>query len=243
MSNRHLIGRRQFLAVSSAGAVMAAVVGPKIFASEATALSTRRLAVGYASFDEHAPVVDGARVPAADGGFIGRGARVIVAGVHVVTSDPRARRAVGLTAHYAYMDGAERKSTPFTAWAASRATGGTASPAGFMIPVDEVQKLSFDVETESGAPRGKASRRDALILEPTITAELPLTLTLQDEPGAFKLARGFYVIVPMFEGDSAPNWSAYRIRQIDNRSVLVDRDGTAASFEHLVLQIDYARES
>jgi hypothetical protein len=230
------------MAVTSAGAVMAAVVGPSIFASE-VALSSRRLAVGYASFDANARVVDGIHVPAADGGFIGRGARVLVAAANVASRDPRARRTVGLTAHYAYMDGAERKSTPFTAWAASRATGGTASPAAFTIPVDEVQTLSFSVETESGAPRGKASRRDALILEPTLTTELPLTLSLQNAPGSVKLAQGFYVVVPMFEGDSGPNWSAYRMGQIQGRWALVDRDGDIASFEHFVLKIDYAPES
>ena len=242
MSNRHLIGRRQFLAVTSAGAVVAAVAGPRLFASDAVS-SPRRLAVGYASFDANAPVVDGIRVPAADGGFIGRGARVIMAGANVVSRDPRARRTVGLTAQYAYMAGAERKTTPFTAWAASRATGATASPAAFTIPVDEVQTLSFAVEIESGAPRGKASRRDALILEPTLTTELPLTLSLQNVPGSVKLAQGFYVIVPMFEGDSGPNWSAYRMGQIDGRWALVDRDGDIASFEHFVLKIDYALES
>jgi hypothetical protein len=239
MSNRHLIGRREFLAVSSASAVMAAVVGPKIFASDAV-LSPRRLAVGYSSFDENASVVDGANVPAADGGFIGRGARVIVAAANAVSPDPRARRTVGLTAHYAYMDGAERKSTPFTAWAASRATGGSASKAGFIVPVDEMQKLSFSVETESGAPRAAVSRRDTLLIEPTRTVDLPLTLSLQDEPGTIKLARGIYVVVPMFEGDSDPSWSAYRIRQLEGVPTLVDRDGKPAPFEHCLLEIDYA---
>jgi hypothetical protein len=241
-SNRHLIGRRQFLAVTSASAVAVAVIGPKVFASEAAPVP-RRLAIGYASFDANAAVMDGASVPAADGGFIGRGARVSVLGANVASDVPRARRTVALTAHYSYLDGAERKSVPFTAWVASRLTGSTGNMAAFTVPVDEVQKLSFTVGAESGAPRGAASRRDALVIEPTQSVDLPLTLALQNEDGAFKLARGFYVIVPMFEGDSEPRWSAYTMREVGGRWGLVDRDGVTAPFEHFVLRIDYAPES
>ena len=44
MSNRHLIGRRQFVMLSSTCAVAAATVGPKLFARE-LASQPKRLAV------------------------------------------------------------------------------------------------------------------------------------------------------------------------------------------------------
>ncbi|HEX6085894.1 MAG TPA: hypothetical protein VF266_15280 [Thermoanaerobaculia bacterium] len=238
----HLIGRRQFLAVTSAGAVVAAVAGPRLFAGEAVS-SPRRIAVGYAPLAEDAPLGDAASIPAADGGFIGRGARVTVMGVNVASAEPRLRKTVGLIAHYPYLDGAERKTTPFTAWGSGRTSGSTGSASSFTMPVDEIQKLSFTIGAETGAPRGAATRRDALIAEATESTELPLTLSLQNEAGSLKLARGFYVIAPIFGGDSDPRWSAYTMRQLEGRWTLVDRDGTAAPFEHFVLKIDYARES
>ena len=110
-------------------------------------------------------------------------------------------------------------------------------PTDFAWPVlDErsAATLCFTTGT-TGDPKGVAYSHRSIWLH-------ALSLCTANAVGVSSRDCG-YVIVPMFEGDSAPNWSAYRIRQIDNRSVLVDRDGTAASFEHLVLQIDYARES
>jgi hypothetical protein len=70
---------------------------------------------------------------------------------------------------------------------------------------------------------------------------LPLTLSLQNENGGLRLARGFYVVVPMFSGDSEPNWSSWSLRSVDGRMALVDSRGNTAPFEHFVLRVDYAK--
>jgi hypothetical protein len=238
MPNRQLIGRRQFLIVSSTCAVAAATVGPKLFASE-RASQPKRLAVGFATLEEPA-VFDAARVPAGDGRFIGRGARIVASGASGASADPRLRRGVELLAHYSYFEGAERLSTPFVAWACSRATGCQGNGVGFTVPVDDVQKIVFTIGVETGRPAGAASRRDTFSLEATESVPLPLTLSLQNEPGSVKLARGYYVVVPMFENDSDPRWSAWQLGTAGGRRALVDGDGNVAPFEHFVLKVDYA---
>jgi hypothetical protein len=240
MSNRQLIGRRQFLIFSSTCAVAAATMGPRLFGGELTT-QPKRLAVGFAAFEENAAVVAASSIPAGDGGFIGRGARIVASGASGASADPRARRAVELLAHYSYLDGAERRSTPFRAWACNRVTGCQGNSVGFTVPVDEVQKIVFTVGVETGAPEGSASRRAALTIDATESTPLPLVLTLQDEPGAVKLTRGFYVIVPMFDGDSDPRWGAWTLRIVEGRWSLVDGEGNTAPFEHFVLRVDYAK--
>ncbi|HEX8169726.1 MAG TPA: hypothetical protein VF824_04205 [Thermoanaerobaculia bacterium] len=234
------IGRRQFLVFSST-AIATAAVAPKLFG--ATLAAPKRLAIGYAPLDESSAASAASSIPAGDGKFIHRGARIAVLGTRLPSSDPRAMRTVDLLAHYSVMDGSERKDLPFRAWAGSRRNGGQGSPAIFNMPVDETQKLVFTVETQSGMPSGTAaSRRDAFTA-PTESKVLPLTLSLTSEEGSLKLVRGYYIIVPLFDNDSEPRWSAYAIRQVDGRWTLADRDGKAADFEHFLLRIDYAPES
>jgi hypothetical protein len=239
MSNRHLMGRRQFLIFSSTCAVAAATVGPKLFAGESA--PPKRLAGGFMPFDGGDAVVDAAAIPAGDGAFIGRGARVTASGASGASADPRGRRAVELIAHFSYFDGAERKVAPFRAWGCSRVTGCQGNPVGFTVPVDEVQKIVLTVGVERGAPENTTSRREALRGDVTESSALPLVLSLQDEPGALKLARGFYVIVPMFDGDSDPRWSSWTVRAAGGRFSLVDAEGNVAPFEHFVLRVDYAK--
>ena len=237
MSNRYLIGRRQFLITSSAAAVAAATVGPHLFAS---AGSPKRLAVGYATLDGDGVVRGASSIAAADGGFIGRGARITVASGRIA-ADPRKQRAVELVAHYPYLDGAERKVAPFRAWASSRLTGAKGSPTSFTMPVDEVQKLSFVVAAETGTPHAApASRRDALLIEPTTNTPLPLVFSLQNEDGTIRLARGFYVVVPLFENDGEPRWTGLSVRTEAGFATLVEAEDKPASLEHFLLKIDYA---
>ena len=237
MSTRHLIGRRQFLVTSSACAVATVAIGPKLFAAETDA--PRRLAVGFARFDD-ATVIAAEQITAGDGAFIGRGARISVSGASGASADPKERRAVELVTHYSYFDGAERKLAPFRAWACSRETGCQGNPVSFTVPVDEMQKILFTVETERGTPRAGITRRDALAGGGTPEAvALPVTLTLQSGAG-MKLTRGFYVIVPMYDNDAEPRWSAYELKKHEGRWALVDGAGNVAPFEHFVLRIDYA---
>ncbi len=237
MSNRHLMGRRQFLVLSSTCAVAAATVGPKLFAGESA--SPKRLAVGFKAFEQDA-VVAAASIASGDGTFIGRGARITASGASGTSAEPRARRAVELVAHFSYLDGAERKVAPFRAWGCSRVTGCQGSPVGFTVPVDEVQRVVLSVGVERGRPEGTISRRDAL-MDSTESAALPLVLSLQNEAGTYALARGFYVVVPMFDGDSDPSWSSWTVSAVDGRFALVDGSGNVASFEHIVLRVDYAK--
>ena len=236
-TKRHQMGRRQFLRVSSTCALATAAFGPKLFA-EGLAMSPRRLTVGFAPLGE-AGVVAAAAVPAGDGAFIGRGARITVSGASGAPGNPRDRRAVDLLAHYSYFDGAERKSTPFRAWSCSRTTGCQSNQVSFNVPVDDQQKLVFSIETERGTPSGASgTRRD--VLAPTESAVSPVILSLTSEAGTLKLVRGYYVIVPLFDRDEDPSWSSYEIRRNQGRMALVDRDGNVAGFEHFVLKIDYA---
>lgn len=242
MSNRHEIGRRQFLVLSSTCALAAATVGPKLFANERAAVSPKTLAIGFATFEEGTSLISASSVPSADGGFISRGARITVSGASGASADPRSRRAVELLTHFSYFDGSERKTAPFRAWACSRATGCGGNRVSFNVPVDDVQKISFSVSAESGGvPARPTPRREMLsVAEPaTERTELPFSLSLTSESDSLKLARGFYVIVPMFDGDATPQWSRYTLRQTDGRWSLHDSDGNVAPFEHFVLRIDY----
>lgn len=239
-TKRHQMGRRDFLRVSSTCALATAAVGPKLLA-EVAAASPRRLVVGFSSPDEFAGVIAAASIPAGDGAFIGRGARVTVSGASGAPAEPRARRAVDLLAHYSYFEGSERKSVPFRAWSCSRTTGCQGNRVSFNVPVDEEQKLVFSVETERGAPAGTvASRREAVFGGTTERTVAPVVLSLTSEAGSLKLVRGYYVIVPLFDGDAAPSWSSFELRQHEGRMALVDRNGDVAPFEHFVLKVDYA---
>jgi hypothetical protein len=238
---RGLMGRREFLIVSSTVAVATAAVGPKLFAGEAVA--PKRLAVGFAPPDESAKLVAASSIPAGDGAFIRRGARVAISGASGVPSDPRNRRAVDLLVNYSYWDGAERREAPYRAWACNRSSGCQGNPVKFNVPVDEVQKISFSVGVERGDRSAGApvTRRHVAGAPATINEDaLPVTLSILSDPGSLKLVRGFYVIVPLFEGDPEPRWSAYVLDRRDGRWALHDRDGKVAPFEHFVLQIDYA---
>jgi hypothetical protein len=245
MSHRHLMGRRQFLKVSSTTAVAAAVLGPKLFAGEVTA--PKRLAVGFASLEASAVLMAASSIPASDGTFIGRGARITASGASQVAGRPSERRVVELVTHFSYFDGAELKTAPFTAWACSRTTGCQGNSVAFNVPVDETQKVTFSVSVEKGivvsaTGVARTTRRRA-VGGPSAANQaqaLPLILSLQNEPGSVRLARGYYVVVPLFDGDSEPSWSRWTIGAVDGRVQLVDETGAAAPFEHFVLKADYA---
>lgn len=240
MSNRNLMGRRQFLVVSSTCALATAAIGPKLFAGE-VASSPKRLAVGFASFGESPAVGAASRIPSSDSGFLGRGARIVVSGASGASETPHARRMVELLAHYSHNDGGEVRTTPFRAWGCSRVTGCQGNSVGFHVPLDDAQKILFTVGAETGTPEGsEVTRRGALVEKRLESTALPLVLSVPNEDGALKLARGYYVVVPLFEDDSDPRWSGWTLRAVDGRMSLVDGSGSVAPFEHFVLRVDYA---
>lgn len=235
---RGSMDRREFLIVSSTVAVATAAAGPKLFAGEAAV--PKRLAIGYAPPGEMAALVAAASIPSADGAFIGRGARVSVSGASGAAADPRNRRAVDLVVNYSYFEGSQRRNAPFRAWSCSRATGCQGSPTSFTVPVDDVQKISLRVGVDHAAV--PARQRAAAESGAAVSADdgLPVTLSLLSDPSSLKLVRGFYVIVPLFDGDRDPRWSAFTLDRRDGRWALHDRDGNVAPFEHFVLHVDYA---
>ena len=236
----HEIGRREFLIVSSTCALAATVVGPKLMGAERASLP-KRLALGFASLDDGSSVVAASAVPSADGVFIGRGARITVSGASGAPADPIARRGVELLTHYAYFDGAQRLDAPFRAWGGSRKTGNQGSPVSFSIPVDAEPRIRFSVGVESGAANGEGpkSRRE-IAGRGTESHALPVVLSLLSESDSLKLARGSYVIVPLFENDAEPRWSDWKFERVGGRMALVDAQDNVAPFEHFVLRIDYA---
>lgn len=242
MSNQSGIGRREFLVLSAAGAFVTATSGSKLFAGEAVA--PKRLAVGYAPPEENAALAAASAIPAGDGRFIRRGARVAISGASGLPDDPRHQRAVDLVVNYSYWDGAVRREAPYRAWACSRANGCQGNPVKFTVPVDEVQRLSFSVGIERGdRPAGAPLTRRSVTagIEPAVSEDaLPVTLSIFSDAGSLKLVRGFYVIVPLFDGDRDPRWSNFTLQQRDGRWAMHDRNSEVAPFEHFVLRIDYA---
>jgi hypothetical protein len=236
-----IFGRRQFLLCTSASLIATTVLGPSIFAADATA-PVRRLAVGFTHASEVQHLFDAESIPAGDGVFIRAGARIAVSGSSG-TSATAERRVVQLITNFPYFDGAELKSAAFHTWSASRVTGRQGSPLRFVAPMDLTQKLAFDVVLDSDkGSAGAISRRRAVGSPGTPKAgtSLPFVLSVQNDPDAIRLLRGFYVIVPLFDSESAPNWSRYRLFRRDGRWTMVDESGRAAKFEHLVLHVNYA---
>ncbi|MDP9193275.1 MAG: hypothetical protein M3P06_16375 [Acidobacteriota bacterium] len=235
------VGRRQFLVASSTCALATAVVGPSLFAGAAASLP-KRLAVGFALADENAALNAASNVPASDGGFISRGARVTVSGASGAPAVPSQRRGVELLTHYSYLDGGERRNAPFRAWGSSRKTGSQGNSVSFNVPVDDVQSIRFSVGIESGStPAGAPTTRRRAVGGVAVESHaLPVTLSLLSDRDSLKLVRGFYVIVPLFEQDSEPRWSQWQVRRVEGRMALVDASNNPAQFEHFVLRIDYA---
>lgn len=233
MSAGPLIGRRKFLVLSSTCAVGAIAVGPKLFAAPPAAQA--RLALGFAPFDSVAGLVAASTIPAGDGAFIARGARVTVGGSSGAPAG--GSRAVELVANYSYMNGARREIAPFRAWACDPRTGCGGNRVNFNVPVDEVQVLSFQIavtpsaNASSNAGSKKVGGSDGL--------SLPVELTLLSGEGV-KLTRGYYVLVPLLDKATEPAWSAYSVAEVDGRWVLADAAGNVAPFEHFVIRIDYA---
>ncbi len=239
-TNEHKIGRREFLLVSSTCALAAAAVGPKLFGGEAVS-SPKRLAVGFASLDDSAPLMAASGIPAGDGAFIGHGARITVSGASGASAEPRERRGVELLTHYSYFEGAERRDAPFRAWGCSRKTGCQGNAVSFNVPVDVEQRIRFTVGVEAGAVKsGGPTTRRITVDAATESESLPVVLSLLSDPDSLKLVRGFYVIVPLFENDGQPRWSDWHLARVEGRMSLVNGNGDVAPFEHFVLRVDYA---
>lgn len=234
-------GRRNFLKLSSV-AIATAAVAPRVFAGAVAGEQPNGVAVGFVALDRtDSPLVSANSIPSSDGAFIGRGARVSVLSAGQAA---KGRRVAELCAVYSYFDGASLQQAPFCAGAMGRAAGAKLKVGNFEVPVDLSQKLSFTVTGERavaapGVATARFNRTEDTTVEKSV---LPVTFALANEAGAFALARGFYVIAPMYAGDDQPRWSSYSLRQDGGSWSLVGRDGEPAPFEHFVIRIDYGLE-
>lgn len=236
--------RRRFLQMSGAALATAAVM-PAMLANE-LAMHPKRLSVGFAPLDGDARVVAASSIPSGDGAFIRTGARVTVLGSGGIA--PQQRRAVELVAHYGITDNGTRTYVPFRAWSCSRGVTGCGNKAvSFNVPVDEEQRVLFSVMAEQ-----PPVRQDGLLARYATNGDasseavaLPVALSLQSDAGSIKLARGFYFLAPLFEGDSEPSWSACELLNEGGRVSLVERglfESRPAQFEHFILRVDYVPE-
>jgi hypothetical protein len=75
---------------------------------------------------------------------------------------------------------------------------------------------------------------------PPATALARAVFFFQTDRNALKLVRGFYILVPLFDKETAPKWSSYELRRLAGRLTLTDRGGLAAPLEHILLGVDYA---
>jgi hypothetical protein len=222
------IGRRQFL-TTSACALAAVAVGPELLAGLAPA--PRAITAGFAPLDIEKAVGDvftqnvvaAETIGAADQAFVRLGASVSMLGRSGAAG--RGPRALQFAANFA-VEGDPEKTLPFHMWA------GSGSPVRFTVPVESQRRLLFTVSTRA-VTKDVSSGGEG---EVALPVELSLT------GGAINLQRGFYVIVPLYEGASVPNWWAYSLRRTAGRWSLVDVDGAPATFEHFVVRVDYAKD-
>lgn len=240
-TSRHQgIGRREFL-TTSACALATVAAGPELFAG--LAWQPKLIVAGFAPLEIESAgtdvfernVVAAERIGAADDAFLRHGASVSMQGVS--GGDARARRALDFLVHYTYSEAGEPRLVPFHAWA------GTGGPVRFTVPVDEQQRIRFSVtapmpvaKTAAPASRRVFARRETS--SETAPTALPIELALR---GNISLRRGFYVVVPVHDGQSAPNFAAYSLRKAGSRWALHGSNGAPAAFEHFVVRIDYAK--
>lgn len=238
-TSRHTgMGRREFLQLSSISALATVAAGPKLFAGEAA--QPQRLAIGFVPLEGGA-LGNADRISSGDGGFLSHGARVSVSGGGTFAT-PSHRRAVELNANFSYFEGAERRVAPFHAWSGSRITGCSGNAVSFRMPVEDEQKVAFSVTSQRMTGGSAVAQRLGIAEGPQLESKaLPFSLTLLSERGTLKLVRGFYVVVPLFDGDSEPRWSSLEVKQTGGRWAVHARgEETPAAVEHFVLRVDYA---
>lgn len=234
--SREGLGRREFLVLTSSCAAATLALGPNLFAG---ALSSKRdVAIGFLPIEA---VTDGNRLasilsaesmPGSDGSFLSRGVRVRMAGVGIGNDS---RRTITFQSHYA-ADGAPDAAVDVYRY--ERSTNMMGGLAQFGMPIDVDQRLRFSLTTAAlHAPAGRGENDR----EPRQT--LPVTFSLLSEPDVVSLRRGYYVIVPLHEGASAPRWGGMTLRAKDGKVLMHEMTSSGlqpVEREHFVLRIDYA---
>jgi hypothetical protein len=239
-------GRREFLKASTC-ALAAAAVAPQAFAGLVG--PPKLMVAGYSPLDIESAelsaivsnVTDASRA-AADRAFLRNDARVSAYGLSGGNRwDLRAR---DLTTHYAIGKGKDRQTVPFHTWVSSGRPDAT-SPVSFNVPIDEEQRISFTVAAMMPQIDGSSSRRGILSNSTSAPVTIPIGLSLSGERDTFPLSRGFYIIVPVYDGQTPPSWESYMLRRTAGGWGLFElggADARPATFEHFVVRVDYARQ-
>lgn len=250
------LSRRGFLIASTTAAGAALALGPNLFAEVG---EVKRWAVGYVPLDglsddgAFAPnMTDGRRIAASDPQLREQGARVRILGIAGLSAQPAERRAHAVFAHFAIRgEGGQRLLVPYQAWMAGRFADSTGNPVAFYVPLDVDDRVRLSILTASPkpAPAGQVSRRSLLArpetsaVQETVIDALPVTLSLSGGRGTVKLIRGYYVITPLFEGQSVPDWRRLQLRGVNGGCALHEARGgkvVPVDFEHVVLSVNSA---
>ena len=262
------MGRREFIVLTSTTALAAAAFGKDLLPQAAAAsVAAREFSLGYV--EPNASIQGTGRgltpnvasvnsVSSGDGNFLTNGVKVSVRGYNVMPKSETGRVQMQLIVQY-FENGTDR-ANPFVAWRYSKASGG-ASPISFKVPVDQDQKLHLLFTSDSQASlarkaalEAQAARAAAVSRRDVISgASAAASLEAGNDPGALtltilsgksdpKLRRGYYIISPVGDGVSEPDWSRYELRKTDNGLKLFesdDFDARPAQIEYLILYFDY----
>ena len=234
------LGRREFLLLTSSCAAATLALGPNLFAGVLS--SDRQLAVGYAPMgaigsDELFALASADALNSSDGYFLRKGVHVKLAGFGL---GDESRRTLVFRPHY-IIDGST--DVPVDAWRFTRSTSAAGGRVSFVMPIEVDQRLRFSLLT---GPRNlPVAHRRAIGAPAAPDAEqsLDITFSLLNESDVVKLMRGYYVIVPLYDGAAAPRWNATTLRIHDGNVLMHEmRDGIAQPVqrEHFVLRFDYA---
>ncbi|HUP63457.1 MAG TPA: hypothetical protein VNA69_23935 [Thermoanaerobaculia bacterium] len=212
------------------------MVGPELLAGQQA--PPRSIATGFApfDFDPAGPgdvelwLTPAERIGAADRAFLRHGARISMYGVS--GGEARSRGSLAFDVHYTVSEGGVRREVLFHAWA------GGGGPIRFVVPLDHEDRIRFSVTAVM--PASQTRRRSRGVNRgKTQTSPSALALELSLD-GPIRLQRGFYVIVPLLDGQSAPGWWEYAVRKVNGRWGVYSVAGTPAPFEHFVVRVDHA---
>jgi len=268
------LGRREFLMYTSGTALAVMALGPELLSAASLVSSPvpATFSLGYSeqdalerTGDKFPPnVMAASRVTSSDGRFIDGGVRVSVRGWNFRPDTASSLDSLDLVVEYRVPanDGG-LQSLPFYAWSYSKKGQRTSSPLSFTVSLDHDQHLRLLLSTNgtAGAPSQPVpeapapgrSRRTAFYGSPAPAAgsiesgakpdSVTLTLLSEDMP---KIRRGYYILSPVGNGATAPDWSRLQLRKEAGALKLYQANGIDADparFEYLILFLDYVDQS
>lgn len=156
---------------------------------------------------------------------------------------------LSLIAFYPEIDPATGQKTPFVAWnVALNSTGVVGSlRSRFVVPVDKNNQIEIAIDKHSESGRRKVVQNAATSDLDRVRALLADRSSVLALGSALALRRGVY-FVALREKDveEIPDWSRIRVTEFrstdrvkpDGDSILIGVDGSAVSFDYIVLMIE-----